>query len=279
MGRPRIKTIETALEPEKVDTLEKERFEASQEVEEKVKEEVKAKRQVKKSKHSKQKTRSVRYKSLADQVDKTKDYTLTVGFDILKKAATTKFDESLEAHINLNIDPTKSEQLIRKSINLPHFSGKKLKVLVFGLGSKEAKITGVEIGTEATLDKIAGGKVEVDKIIATPEWMPKLAKVAKILGPKGLMPNPKSNTVTSDPEKIIKDLQNGMVEVKTEKSPIIHSVLGKLSLPNDKLEQNVKVLIGEIQKSKPETLKKPLIKSVYLSSTMGPSIRVDLSSL
>jgi large subunit ribosomal protein L1 len=284
MGRPRIKVIDTAIDTEKAEKLEKKELELSKETEEKVKKEAKeAKKPVKKDtssakKAKKQKVRSNRYKSLLNGLDKSKDYPLSEAIDIIKKTANIKFDSSLEVHVNLNVDPTKSDQLIRKSINLPNNSGKTMRVLVFGGNSKILKNAGIDVGTDSTLERIGTGKIEAEKIVATPEWMPKLAKVAKVLGPKGLMPNPKSGTVTDNPDKLIKDLQGGMIEVKTEKSGIVHIIVGKVSLPNEKLEENVKTLISELRQSKPESLKKELIRSVYLSSTMGPSVRIDLSS-
>ena len=285
MGRPRIKVIDTAIDTEKVKKLEKKELELSKESEEKVKKEAKeAKATTKKDSPSakkvkKQKIRSKRYKSLLDGLDKSKNYPTSEAIDIIKKTANIKFDSSLEVHVNLNTDPSKSDQFIRKSINLPHGSGKTIRVLVFGGNSKELKKAGIDVGTDSTIERIGSGKVEAEKIVATPEWMPKLAKVAKVLGPKGLMPNPKSGTVTEKPEKLIKDIQGGMIEVKTEKSAIVHIIVGKVSLPKDKLDENVKTITSELRKSKPESLKKELIKSVYLSSTMGPSVRIDLSSL
>lgn len=285
MGRPRIKVIDTAIDTEKAEKLEKKELKLSKESEESVKTEAKeAKATTKKGASStrktrKQKVRSKRYKSLLEGMDKSKDYPISEAIDIMKKTANTKFDSSLEVNINLNIDPSKSDQLIRKSINLPHGSGKTIRVLVFGGNSKGLKNAWVDVGTDATIEKIGNGNVEAEKIVATPEWMPKLTKVAKILGPKGLMPNPKSGTVTENPEKLIQDLQGGMIEVKTEKSAIIHIIVGKVSLPKEKLEENIKTVTAELRKSKPESLKKELIKSIYLSSTMGPSVKVNLPSL
>src|SRR3989344_3054893 len=272
MGRPRIKVIDTAIELEKIEKKVEKKLEISTEGEEKISKQAGAvKKTTPKERFQKKVSHSARYKSLLSLIDKNKEYPISQALDLVKKTTSTKFDSSVEVHINLNIDPAKSEQLIRKTINLPNGSGKKFRVLVFGGNLKELKNLGADIGTESALEKIENGKINTDKIIATPDWMPKLAKVAKILGPKGLMPNPKSQTVTEHPEKIVKDLQGGMIEVKTEKAPVIHTVAGKATLSADKLEENVKTLVSEIQRSKPEGLKKPLIKSVYLSSTMGPS--------
>lgn len=281
MGRPRIKVIETAIDTKKAEELEKKKLEVSKETEEKIEEQAKAAKKTAKveKKDKKPRLRSKNYEEKSSLVDKTKEYTLSEGIDLIKQTSAAGFDASVEVHVNLNTDPTKSDQLIRRPINLPHSSGKTIRVLVFGGDAKTLKGLGAEVGSDSTIEKIDSGKVSVDKVVATPEWMPKLAKSAKILGPKGLMPNPKSGTVTEKPEELVKNLQGGMIEIKTEKAAIIHTTAGKISFPKEKLEANIKALITEIQKAKPEGLKKSLIKSVYLSSTMGPSVKLDLSSL
>ena len=279
MGRPRVKTIDSAVDLEKIESVKEETEKLSAETEEKVKKQAKAAKITTEKKRKKLRSRSKRYEELIGQIDKTKEYTVAEAIELTKKTSKTKFDSSLEIHINLNTDPTKSDQLIRKTINLPHSSGKIIRVLVFGGNPKDLKNMGVQIGTDLTLKEIDAGKIDTDKIVATSEWMPKLAKSAKVLGPKGLMPNPKSGTVTEKPEDLVKNLQGGMVEVKAEKAAIIHLIVGKTSSQTEKLEENIKTLISEIRKAKPEGLKKELIKSVYLSSTMGPSVKLNLSEL
>ena len=279
MGRPRVKTIDTAIDLEKADKIKDEETKLSQESEERIEKQAKAAKKTTVKKDKKLHSRSKRYEDILRQVDKSKEYPLSEAVEIIKKTSNTKFESSVEIHVNLNTDPAKTDQLIRKTINLPHTSGKIIRVLVFGGNSKELKTLGAEVGTEATIEKINSGKIDVDKIVATSEWMPKLTKSAKVLGPKGLMPNPKSGTVTDKPEQLIKNLQSGMVEVKSEKAGIIHLTVGKVSTTSEKLEENVKVLVSELRKSKPGSLKKELIKSVYLSSSMGPGIRLDLPSL
>ena len=279
MGRPRVKVIDTAIDLDKMEKAEDKVLEVSLEADKKIERQAKALRESTKKKDKKASTRSKNYQDQIATIDKTKEHPISEAIDIIKKVSSTKFDASIEVHVNLNTDPTKSDQLIRKSINLPHSIGKKLRVLIFGGDSKELKSIGVEIGTESTLTKIEGGKVDVDKVVATPEWMPKLTKVAKILGPKGLMPNPKTGTVTTEPEKIAKDLQSGMIDLKTERAAVIHTTIGKVSTSNENLEENLKKLVEEIRKSKPESLKKQLIKSVFITSTMSPSVKIDLSSL
>ena len=279
MGRPRVKTIDSAVDVEKAEEVKEKEEKLSKQTEENIDKQVKAAKKTVQKKDKKVRTRSKRYESLVSEIDKTKEYPVGEAIEAIKKSDNTKFESSLEAHINLNTDPSKTDQLIRKTINLPHSSGKTLRVLVFGGNSTELKKLGAEVGSKSTLKKIDSGKVDADKIVATSEWMPKLSKSAKVLGPKGLMPNPKSGTVTDKPEELIKGLQSGMVEVKSEKAPIIHLIVGKVSAPSEKLEENVVALIAGVRQSKPDSLKKELIKSVYLSPSMGPSLKIDLSSV
>lgn len=292
MGRPKIKTIESDFDLEKV-RLPEERTdlpvldEATKELVEK---QVKAISKRAKTEKVITKKPSKRYNEALKLIDKTKAYTIAEAVEILKKTANTKFDSSVEAHINLQIDSSKQEQQIRTTATLPHGNGKKLTVLVFGAkDAKAAKESGALIGDEETLEQIEKGKInldnssggriakleEIDKVVASPEWMPKLAKVAKILGPKGLMPNPKSGTVNPEPEKIAAKLGSGMVEIKTENSPIIHVSVGKASFKNSALEENITGLLEAVKAAKPAELKKELIKNVYLTTTMGPSVKLD----
>ena len=222
---------------------------------------------------------SKRYTSLLKLIDKSKTYSIEEAVELIKKTANTKFDSSIEAHINLRIDSGKQEQQIRTTITLPKGTGKKIKVLVFGAKDVKAiKDAGALVGDEETLTEIEKGKINFDKVVATPEWMPKLAKVAKILGPKGLMPNPKSGTVSPTPEKVVEGLSGGMIEIKTENSPIVHATIGKAKFSNKDLEENVKSLIESVKSAKPAEVKKELIASVFLTSSMGPSVKLDLSS-
>ena len=245
MGRPRATPVHSSVALENVESVQGKAEKLSAETEEKVEKQVKAAKITTEKKRKKLRSRSKRYEEVIRQINKTKKY----------------------------------DKLIRKRINLPHSSGKIIRVLVFGGNPKDLKNMGVQIGTDLTLKEIDAGKIDTDKIVATSEWMPKLAKSAKVLGPKGLMPNPKSGTITEKPEDLVKNLQGGMVEVKSEKAAIIHLIVGKTSSQTEKLEENIKTLISEIRKAKPEGLKKELIKSVYLSSTMGPSVKLNLSEL
>lgn len=234
--------------------------------------------ETKKPKVGKAKVRSKRYQSLISLVEKGKAYPLTEALEALKSTAKTAFDPTIEIHINVGADITKTDQVVRTTTKLPHSIGKAPKLLIFGDFKAEE---GIAVGDDKTIDQIEKtGKVEGQKIIATPEWMPKLTKVAKILGPKGLMPNPKTGTVTTDIAKTVADFKGGLIEVRTEVGgPIIHSRVGKLSLGDEKITENLKALIEAINKAKPVGIKRNYLKSAYLHVTMGPSIRLDLSSL
>jgi large subunit ribosomal protein L1 len=283
MGKVRTKVMETAIEPEKSEKTEK-----LEEVQEKPTEtaSVKTDTEGKKKKTRPPKKRSTRYKELLKLIDKSKSYPVEEAIELVEKTTNTSFDSTIEVHINLGLSAEKSEHQIRVDVTLPHSTqsktskNKPTNILVFTDKNKEEiKKLGAEIGTDEHLKEIEKGKIEFSKVIAEPSWMPKLAKVAKILGPKGLMPNPKSGTVAEDTLGAIKEFSQGKTELRMEKSPIIHTNIGKVSLEPQKLKENLSALVVAIRAAKPEAFKKELIKSVYLSSTMGPSIRVDLSSL
>jgi len=271
MGQVRTKVIETAIDPEhqkKIEEIEKKKPVAEYAPSEK-----------KKQVHP-PKSRGKRYKQLSALVDKTKEYPLEEAIELAQKTANTKFDSSIEAHINLGLSAEKQEHQIRTSVTLPHQVGKKTKMVVFSSKQKEEiKKLGAEIGTETTLKEIEAGKVKFDKIIADSTWMPKLAKVAKVLGPKGMMPNPKSGTVTDDPVSTLKEFSKGKMELKTEKFPVIHLQIGKVSFKPSQLKENYEAVINVIHTARPEGFKKALIKSTYLCTTMGPSIKIQTSSL
>lgn len=280
MGRPKVKTIESDFDIEKVKLPEEGQDlpELSIETEAKVKKQAKVAKKQSKNKTDKKNKFSKRFEALLKVIDKSKEYSLGEAVELVKKTANVKFDSSVEVHINLRIDPSKQEQQIRTTTNLPFGSGKKVRILVFGAkDAKEIKALGAEVGDEETLERIEKGKLDFDKVVSTPEWMPALAKVAKVLGPKGLMPNPKSGTVNSEPEKIVKGLSSGgLVEIKTESSPTIHVAIGKVSTKSKDIEDNVKSLLEAVNSAKPTEVKKELIKSVFLTSTMGPSVKLSL---
>lgn len=288
MGKVRTKIMEPAIEPEKAEKLEEAKKVGEKPVE------AKPTTEGEKKKTREPKKRSSRYKELLNLVDKSKFYSIEEAVELIKKTASNSFDSTIEAHINLGLSAEKSEHQIRVNLTLPNqpkpsasvktsadkSAHKSTKILVFTDKNKEEiKKLGAEIGTDESLKEIEKGKIEFNKIIADPSWMPKLAKVAKILGPKGLMPNPKSGTISEDPLATVKEFYGGKTELRMEKSPIIHTNIGKASLENQKITENLSALIGAIRAAKPEGFKKELIKSVYLSSTMGPSVKIDLSSL
>ncbi len=204
--------------------------------------------------------------SVADAIKKVKD------------SAKAKFDESVEAHFRLNIDPKKSDQQVRGVAELPHGTGKSVKIVVFtGVQKKEAEEAGTDlVGGEELIDKIrTSGKIDADVAIATPEIMPRLATIAKILGPKGLMPNPKNQTVAPKVTEIIESLKKGRADFKNDNSGNIHQVIGKVSYSPEKLEENFKALLEAIRKAKPEAVKGKFIKSISICSTMGKSVLVS----
>ena len=208
-----------------------------------------------------------------------KEYAVVEAIDIAKEVAPEKFDASLEVHIRLGIDVGKSEQNVKGTVNFPHGTGKKVKCAVFVADEKiqqEAKAAGAEmVGGENLIKKIKQTKkCNFDVALATPEMMRLLAQVAKILGPRGLMPNPKIGTVTADPIKILKELQSGRVNFKNDPAGIIHRAIGKISFPTEKLAENYRVLLEAVNKARPEKMKGEYIRSITLCSSMGPGIKV-----
>ena len=214
-------------------------------------------------KPGKAKPRSKKYQELVKDLDRSKTYPIPEAVDMVKKLSYAKFNATIEAHVNTVASG------IRGLVSLPYASGKKLRILAFGKGADSA---GADIvGTDSTLEEIEKGKINFDLVITTPDWMPKLAKVAKVLGPRGLMPNPKNGTITEDLKKAVEGFQSGKTEYKTEpKAPVIHLGLGKLDQPTEELSANIKILL--------QTVGKTRIKKVTLSPTMGPSVKVDLAS-
>lgn len=215
-------------------------------------------------KPGKAKPRSKKYQEVTKDLDRTKSYSTLEAVDMVKKLSYAKFNATLEAHINT------TQTGIRGLVPLPYATGKKIRILAFGKG---ADTSGADnFGSDETIEEINKGKINFDLIITTPDWMPKLAKVAKILGPRGLMPNPKNGTITEDLKKTVEGFQAGKTEYKTEaKAAVIHLGLGKLNQPTEELSANIKTLL--------QTLGKTRVKKVTLSPTMGPSVKVDLTSI
>ncbi|HON84030.1 MAG TPA: 50S ribosomal protein L1 [Caldisericia bacterium] len=220
-----------------------------------------------------------RYDALLTKVEKGKSYDIDEAFRLIKELATAKFDETVEAHIKLNIDPKKADQTVRTSVLLPNGIGKTKRVLAFVKGEKvkEAQDTGADyIGDQETVEKILKGWMDFDSVIATPDMMPVISKLGKVLGPRGLMPNAKTGTVTMDVERAIKEIKMGKIEIRTDKLGNIHSVIGKVSFSEEKLKENFLALIDAILKAKPPSVKGQFIKSIYLTTTMGPSLKLDV---
>lgn len=221
---------------------------------------------------------SKRLNESAKLVDKAKLYTLQEAVDLVKKTANAKFDETVEVHVRLGIDPKQSDQIVRGTVAMPHGIGKTRRVVVIAKGEKqkEAEKAGADaVGADDLIDKIAKGWLDFDVLVSTPDSMKELSKLGKVLGPKGLMPNPKSGTVTFDIERTVKELKLGRIEYKNDSYGIIHCATGKASFTPEKLVENMKVLIEAIIKAKPATSKGHYIKSITVSSTMGPGIKLD----
>jgi large subunit ribosomal protein L1 len=224
---------------------------------------------------------SKRMKAVNASFDNTKAYTLKQALEILKKTPKTKFDETLEVSAKLSVDPKQaSSASIRGTVALPHGTGKKVRVAVFCKGEEEkrAKEAGADfVGAEDLAAKIQGGWLDFDVAIATPDMMKDIAKLGKVLGPRGLMPNPKSGTVTQDTAKAIKEVKAGKIEFKMDKQAGIHAPVGKLSFSEEALYANAHTLIEAIMSSNPTGPKGQHIKSLYVSSTMGPGVKLDLA--
>ena len=221
-------------------------------------------------------------RNYSDLYEKEMHYDLDKALEIVKKASVVKFDETLDLAINLNVDPRHAEENIRISTSLPHGTGKEVSVLVLAQGPKvqEALDAGADhCGNKEYLDKIKGGWTDVDKIVATPDMMPELGKLGKILGPKGLMPNPKSGTVTVDVSKAVLDLKAGMVELRVEKTGIVHTPCGKVSFTNDALAENIVTIYNTLIKARPPSVKGQFLERISVSSTMGPGVKINLSSI
>jgi len=219
-----------------------------------------------------------RKKEIQSKLKKDKEYTLQEAVTFLKEASKVKFVESLDCAMRLGVDPRQADQMLRGTVSLPYGTGKTVSVLVIAKGAKvqEALDSGADYaGFEDYLEKIKGGWTDVDVIISTPDSMSELGKLGKILGPKGLMPNPKSGTVTQDVANAVKEIKAGKIEFRVEKTGIIHTSVGKLNFDADKLVENAKAFINTIIKMKPASAKGQYVKSLFLSSTMGPGLRIS----
>ena len=225
---------------------------------------------------------SKRVNAIQDKVEQTKHYSVLDAVNLLKEVSSVKFDESVEVAINLGVDARKSDQQVRGSTILPKGTGKKIKVAVFAEGenAKAAKAAGADVvGFEDLAETMIKGEVNYGVVIATPDAMPTVGKLGKVLGPRGLMPNPKDGTVTKDIEQAVKNAKIGQVRYKTDKNGIIHCVIGKVSFDTDSLIENLQTLLADLLKIKPSNAKGTYLKKLSLSTTMGPGLLVDQSSL
>lgn len=219
-----------------------------------------------------------KYKEALKKVEKGKVYSVEEGIRLVLETAPAQFDESVDVAVTLGVDARQSDQQVRGAMSLPHGLGRKVRVLVFAKGEQEeeAKKAGADfIGAEDMVEKIKSGWLDFDRVIATPDMMPTLAKVAKILGPKGLMPSPKSGTVTAKVSQVVQAEKKGRASFRVDKSGIIHTSIGRKSMGEEKLKQNYMALAGELIKSKPSTSKGVYLKKISLSSTMGPGVELN----
>jgi large subunit ribosomal protein L1 len=215
-------------------------------------------------------------------VDRTKLYPIDEAVKLVKERATSKFDETIEIAMNLGVDPRHSDQMVRGVVNLPNGSGRTQRVAVFARGAKadEAKAAGADVvGAEDLVEKVNGGQIDFDRCIATPDLMPLVGRLGKVLGPRGLMPNPKVGTVTMDVTSAVKGAKGGSVEFRVEKAGIVHAGVGKSSFDAQKLVENIKAFADAVQKAKPPGAKGHFINRVAISSTMGPGVKVEPSTL
>lgn len=223
-----------------------------------------------------------KYKEALAKVDRLKSYGVDEALSLLKEVAYANFDETVEAVVKLGVDPRHADQMVRGSVSLPHGTGKTVKVLVFAKGekAKEAEEAGADyVGDDELATKIQGGWFDFDKVVATPDMMASVGKLGRILGPRGLMPNPKVGTVTNNVKEIVSELKAGMIEYRVDKAGIIHAPVGKKSFESNKLAENIKSLIDSLVKAKPATAKGQYVRGVYISTTMSPGIKLDQQQL
>jgi len=226
--------------------------------------------------------RSRRYQENQNKLDNSKQYLLEDGVKIMKETGTAKFDESVELSIKLGVDPRRADQMVRGTVSLPHGTGKEVRVLVLTKGAKEkeAEEAGADfVGGEELASKIQEGWLDFDVVIATPDFMAKVGKLGKILGPRGLMPNPKSGTVTFEVGEAIKQVKSGKIDFRVDKYGILHAAVGKLSFNNSQIIDNIKAFIEAVLRLRPTAAKGQYVRGITLSSTMGPGVPIDRLAL
>ena len=222
------------------------------------------------------------YRARLEKVDRDKRYTLEEGLQLVRETGRVKFDETVELAVRLGVDPRQADQNIRGTVLLPHGMGKTVKVLAFAKGEKEkeAQEAGADfIGSEDLVKKISEGWLEFDKAVATPDMMGAVGRIGKILGPRGLMPNPKAGTVTQEIGKAVRELKAGKLEFRVDKAGIVHLPIGKVSFPEEQLVENARTILDSLVRAKPASAKGNYIRGVALSATMGPGIKVDPAQL
>ena len=222
--------------------------------------------------------RSKKYREASEKIDRNNLYTANEAIALVKSMPEYKFDQTVEAVLRLNVDPRKADQLVRGSVNLPNGTGKTAKVLVFARGPKatEALEAGADIvGDDDLVEKVAGGFLDFDSVVATPDMMGKVGRLGRVLGPRGLMPNPKTGTVTMDVTKAIKDIKGGKVDFRVDKNGNLSFLIGKLSFTEQALEENFKAIADEVKRLKPSTVKGRYVTKATITSTMNPGVPVD----
>ncbi|WP_420422473.1 50S ribosomal protein L1 [Simkania sp.] len=223
-----------------------------------------------------------RFKEINKLFEKGKNYSLTEAVDILQKSPSPKFDESVEVALSIGVDPKKSDQQARSTVLLPNGTGKKITVVVLAKGdkAKEAEKAGADfLGDQDIIDKIKGGWTDFDALIATPDMMREVGKLGKVLGPRGLMPTPKAGTVTTDVAKAVEDIKKGKIEFKVDKNGIINNFVAKISFTKEHIVENIEAFIQAVSKVKPSTAKGQYLRSLFISTTMGPGLKIDLNSV
>ncbi len=226
--------------------------------------------------------RSRRYREIAEKIDTGVDYSLEDAVKILKETATAKFDETVEVAVRLGVDPRHADQVVRGTVSLPHGTGKDVRVLVIAKGAKatEAEEAGADfVGFDDMISKIQGGWFDFDVVIATPDVMSEVGKLGRMLGPRGLMPNPKTGTVTMDVAKAVKDVKAGKIDFRVDRYGILHVGVGKASFEPEKLMENIKAFVDTVMRLRPPAAKGQYVRSLTLSTTMGPGVSIDTNSL
>ncbi|MHB1010673.1 MAG: 50S ribosomal protein L1 [Propionibacteriaceae bacterium] len=222
--------------------------------------------------------RSKAYRAAAEARDANQLYSVTEAVGLAKNGASAKFDETVEVAMRLGVDPRKADQMVRGTVNLPHGTGKTARVLVFATGEKAADALAAgadEVGADELIDKVAGGYLDFDSVVATPDLMGKVGRLGRVLGPRGLMPNPKTGTVTMDVAKAVTDIKGGKIEFRVDRHANLHFIIGKASFGLDQLVDNYTAAMDEVMRLKPSTSKGRYVKKITVATTMGPGVQVD----